>query len=49
MLQFLFTLLQATNYSKPKSGGEAILIGLITGAIIYGVSAAFRSSKKDKS
>ena len=45
MEKLIFILLE-TNNSRPKSGGEAIFIGLITGAIIYGASALIRSIKK---
>jgi hypothetical protein len=44
--RLLFILLQSHNYSKPKSGGEAILIGLLTGALIYGIAAAYRAIRK---
>lgn len=47
MLQTMLSiLLQSHNYSRPKSGGEAILIGLLSGAMLYGISAAVRAIKK---
>jgi hypothetical protein len=39
----LFILLQS---SRPQSGAEAILIGLISGGIIFAVSAGIRAIKK---